>query len=188
LYNNGIYEYQQVQSVYDSDGHQEELLVSDDTSECASSESFPVSGCGRNSSDGSDEAVDTLSDDGVDGREEVSAHHVRSITSNVQIVTAEPVVSEGESSVNDLDSVYEFESDHFSDTGCIDMEEVIPEAAGVRGPQSVSVLFPQDCKKLIQVCRGIQRIQQCDEQIKRFQSKVYVKKLLMLFMKMFLIH
>ena len=51
------------------------------------------------------------------------------------------------------------------------MEEVIPEAAGVRGPQSVSVLFPQDCKKLIQVCRGIQRIQQCDEQIKSFQME-----------------
>ena len=117
LYNNGIYEYQQVQSVYDSDGHQEELLVSDDTSECASSESFPASGCGRNSSDGSDEAVDTLSNDGVDGREEVSAHHVPSIIYNVQIVTAEPVVSEGESSVNDLDSAYAFESDHISDTG-----------------------------------------------------------------------
>ena len=68
-----------------------------------------------------------------------------------------------------LGGAYEFERDHFSDTGCIDLEEVIPEAAGVRGPQSVSVLCPQDCKKLIQVCRGIQRIQQCDEDIKSFK-------------------
>ena len=46
LYNYGSYEYEQVQSVYDSDGHQEEMLLSDDASECDSSESCPASGCG----------------------------------------------------------------------------------------------------------------------------------------------
>jgi hypothetical protein len=51
------------------------------------------------------------------------------------------------------------------------MEEVIPEAAGVRGPKTVSVLFPQYCKKLVQVCIGIQRFQQCDERIKSFQME-----------------
>ena len=39
LYSNGIYECQQVQSVYDSDEQDDEIVVSDDTSECASSES-----------------------------------------------------------------------------------------------------------------------------------------------------
>ena len=46
LYNDGIYEYQQVQNVYDSDGHQEEVLVSDDTSECDSSENCLKVGAG----------------------------------------------------------------------------------------------------------------------------------------------
>ena len=49
------------------------------------------------------------------------------------------------------------------------MKTITPEAAGVRGPQSESVLFPQDCKKLIQVCRGILRLQQCDDEVKNFQ-------------------
>ena len=82
LYNDGIYEYQQVQSVYDSDGHQEEVLLSDDSSECDSSESLPESGCGRNLTDVSDEAMDTLSNEGVDGCEEVSARHARTVISN----------------------------------------------------------------------------------------------------------
>ena len=51
LYNDGMYEYQQVQNVYDSDGHREEVLLSYDTSECDSSESLPASGCGINLSD-----------------------------------------------------------------------------------------------------------------------------------------
>ena len=79
LYNDGIYEYQQVQSVYDSDGHQEEVLVSDDTSECDSSESLPECGCGRNLTYASDEAMDILSNEGVDGSEEVSARHARTV-------------------------------------------------------------------------------------------------------------
>ena len=87
LYNGGIYEYQQAQSVYDSDGHQEEVLVSDDTSECDSSESLPESGCGTNLTDVSDEAMDTLSNEGVDGCEEVSARHARTVISNAQNAT-----------------------------------------------------------------------------------------------------
>ena len=78
-------------------------------------------------------------------------------------------VSAAESAGADDES--EYQSDNFSDTGRIDMKTISPEAAGVRGPQSASVLFPQDCKKLIQVCRGIQRIQQCDEQLKSFQME-----------------
>ena len=34
-------------------------------------------------------------------------------------------------------------------------QDMIPEYAGVRGPQSASTLYPHDCKKLVQVCRGI---------------------------------
>ena len=41
--------------------------------------------------------------------------------------------------------------------------------AGVRGPQSKSVLFPEDCNKLVQVCRGIPRMQHCDDEGKSFQ-------------------
>ena len=51
--------------------------MSDDTSECASSESVAASGCGETSSEGSVAAMDTLSNDVVDGFEEVSARHAR---------------------------------------------------------------------------------------------------------------
>ena len=60
LYSNGIYEYQQVQSVYDSDEHEDDIVVSDDASECASSESVAASGCGETSSDGSVSLMDAL--------------------------------------------------------------------------------------------------------------------------------
>ena len=48
LYNDCIYEYQLVQSVYDSDGHEEEVLSGDDTSVCDSSGSLRESVCGEN--------------------------------------------------------------------------------------------------------------------------------------------
>jgi len=167
LYSNGIYEYQQVQSVYDSDEHQEDILVSDDTSECAASESLLASGCGETSREGSVAAMDTLSNDVVDGFEEVSARHARSDMVTLESASDDIIVSAAESTGTDDES--EYQSDNFSDTGRIDMKTITPEAAGVRGPQSASVLFPQDCKKLIQVCRGILRLQQCDDEVKSFQ-------------------
>ena len=39
---------------------------------------------------------------------------------------------------------------------------MIREDVGVRGPQSISILYPHDCKKLVQVCRGMQGIQEFD--------------------------
>ena len=167
LYNDNIYEYQQVQSVYDSDGHEEEIVLSDNTSECDSSESCPASGCGETSSEASVAAMDTLSNDAVDGFEVVAARHVSSDMVILEHSTDELLLSAGESIVNDDES--EYESDNFSETGCIDMKTISPVTAGVRGPQSKSVLFPQDCKKLIQVCRGILRLQQCDDEVKNFQ-------------------
>ena len=111
--------------------------------------------------------MDTLSNDVVDGCEEVSARHSRSDMVIVESATDEILLSAGESTVNDDES--EYQSDNFSEAGRIDMKTITPEAAGVRGPQSESVLFPQDCKKLIQVCRGILRLQQCDDEVKSFQ-------------------
>lgn len=55
----------------------------------------------------------TLSNDVVDGLEEVSAHHARSDMVTVESATDEIVVSDGKSSVNDDET--EYESDHFSD-------------------------------------------------------------------------
>ena len=46
LYNDCMYEYQQVQNAYDSDGHEEEVLSGDDTSVRDSSGSLPESVCG----------------------------------------------------------------------------------------------------------------------------------------------
>ena len=60
------------------------------------------------------------------------------------------------------------------------------EDAGVRGPQSISILYPHDGKKLVQVCRGIKGIQELDSNMNSFQMEIYVKKS-MLFMPIFLI-
>ena len=111
--------------------------------------------------------MDTLSNDAVDGFEVVAARHVSSDMVMLENATDELVLSAGESIVNDDES--EYESDNFSETGCADMTTISPLTAGVRGPQSKTVLFPQDCKKLIQVCRGIPRLQQCDDEVKSFQ-------------------
>ena len=169
MYSNGIYEYQQVQSVYDSDEHQEDILVSDDTSECASSESVAASGCGETSSEGSVAAMDTLSHDVVDGCDEVSARHARFDVGTLESDGDDIILAAAESSCSDDES--EYKSDNFSETGCTDMNTITPQGAGVRGPQSASVLFPQDCTKVIQVCRGILRLQQCDDEVKSCQIK-----------------
>ena len=68
-----------------------------------------------------------------------------------------------------FDNVYENGSNNFSDTGFIDTEEIIREDAGVRGPQSISILYPHDGKKLVQVCRGIKGIQEFDANMNSFQ-------------------
>ena len=100
LYNDCIYEYQQVQNVYDSDGHEEEVLSGDDTSVSDSSGSLPESVCGGDLSDLSDEAMDTLNNEGVDGCEEVSARHALTVTSHAQNVGYEMLESEEKSSDN----------------------------------------------------------------------------------------
>ena len=48
-------------------------------------------------------------------------------------------------------------------------QDLIPEYAGVRGPQSASILYPHDCKKLVQVCRGIKVIHDVDANMNAFQ-------------------
>ena len=172
-----MYESQQVQRVYDSDGHEEEVLSGDDTSVCDSSGSLPESVCGGDLIDLSDEAMDTLNKEGVDGCEEVSARHALTVTSHAQNVGDEILESEGKSSDNDddinlaLDDVQDNEGDKFSATGFIHDEDIIREDAGVRGPQSTSMLYPQDCKKLVQVCRGIKVIQEFDSNMNAFQME-----------------
>ena len=121
LYNDNMYEYQQVQSVYDSDGHEEEIVLSDNTSECDSSESCPASGCGETSSEASVAAMDTLSNDAVDGFEVVAARHVSSDMVILENSTDELLRSAGESTVNDDEP--EYQSDNFSETGRIDMNK-----------------------------------------------------------------
>ena len=85
--------------------------------------------------------------------------------------------SEGQSSDNDgeinvpFDNVYENGSDSFSDTDFIDREAIIREDAGVRGPRSISIVYPHDGKKLVQVCRGIKGIQEFDSNMNSFQME-----------------
>ena len=54
-----------------------------------------------------------------------------------------------------LDDFHDSDSDKFSDTGYMNVQDMIPENAGVRGPQSESILYPHVGEKLVQVCRGI---------------------------------
>ena len=95
LYNDNIYEYQQGQSVYDTDGHEEEIVLSDNAFECDSSESCPSSGCGETSSDASVEGIDSLSNDAADGFEVGEARHVSSDMVRLENSTDDPVVSAG---------------------------------------------------------------------------------------------
>ena len=128
--------------------------------------------CGGNLSDLSDEAMDTLTNQGVDGCEEVSRE--LTVTLHAQNVGDEVFESEGKSSENDdisltLNDLHDNDSDKFSDTGIMHDEDIVPEDAGVRGPQSTSILYPQDCKKLVQVCRGINVIRDFDSNMNAFQ-------------------
>ena len=61
------------------------------------------------------------------------------------------------------------DSDKVSDTGYMNDQDIIPEYAGVRGPQSESILYPDDCKTLLQVCRGIKVVQDMDSSMNYFQ-------------------
>ena len=104
LCNDTIYEYQQVQSVYDSDGHEEEIVLSDHAFECDSSESCPSSGCGETSSDASIAGIDTLSNDAADGFEVGEARHVSSDMVMLENSTDDLLVSAGESLDNEGES------------------------------------------------------------------------------------
>ena len=96
---------------------------------------------------------------------DTSARRELTVTSHAQNVGDEVLESEGKLSKNDddincvLDDLHDSESDKFSDTGYMNDQDMVPEYAGVRGPQSASILYPHDCKKLVQVCRGINVIQ-----------------------------
>ena len=107
-----------------------------------------------------------MSNDAADGFEVGEARHVSSDMVMLENSTDDPVVSAGESIDNEDESDYQ--SDNFSDTGCADATTISPVTAGVRGPQSKSVLFPEDCNKLVQVCRGMPRMQQCDDEVMSF--------------------
>ena len=143
------------------------MVVSDNAFECDSSESYPSSGCGETSSDASIAGIETLSNDAADGIEVGVARHVSSDMVMLENSTDDLLVSDRESIDNEDES--EYQSDNFSDTGCADATTISPVTAGVRGPQSKSVLFPEDCNKLVQVCRGIVRMQKCDDEGKSFQ-------------------
>ena len=67
------------------------------------------------------------------------------------------------------DDFHDSDRDKFSDTGYMNAQDIIPEHAGVRGPQSESILYPHDCKKLVQVCRGIKVLQDLDSNMNAFQ-------------------
>ena len=155
LYNDGICEYQQVQRCHDADGPEEEILSGDETSVCDSSESVPQSLCGGNLNDLSDDAMDTLINESVDGCGDSSARREFTVTSHAPGVGDESLDPQGMLSRNEDDRNYELDdlhgsdSDKFSDTGYMNDQDIIPEHAGVRGPQSESILYPDDCKKLV---------------------------------------
>ena len=65
--------------------------------------------------------------------------------------------------------MHDSDSDKFSDTGYMNDQDLIPEYVGVRGPQSASNLYPHDCNQLVQVCRGIKIIQDCDSNMNSYQ-------------------
>ena len=111
----------------------------------------------------------------VDGCGDSSARREFTVTSHAPGVGDEALDSQGKLSRNEDDINYELDdlhgsdSDQFSDTGYMNDQDMIPEYAGVRGPQSETILYPDDCKKLLQVCRGIQVVQDMDSSMNYFQ-------------------
>ena len=175
LYNDVICEYQQVQSFHDSDGPEEDILSGDETLVCDSSGSVSQSVCGGNLDDLSDDAMDTLINESVDDCKDSSARRAFTVTSHAPVVGDEALDSQGKLSNNEddrnlaLDDLHDSDRDKFSDTGYMNDQDIIPDHAGVRGPQSASVLYPHDCKKLVQVCRGIKVVQDFDSTMNCFQ-------------------
>ena len=94
--------------------------------------------------------------------------------SHAQVVGDEALDSQGKLSHKDddgnlaLDDFYDTHSDQFRDTGYISSDDIIPENAGVRGPQSESILYPRDCKKLLHLCRGIKVLDDVDANMNSF--------------------
>ena len=62
------------------------------------------------------------------------------------------------------DPTYAHGEDAFSETRHLDESEVAKHSFGVRGPQRVSVLFPHDCKTLLQVGRGARDVRKVNAQ------------------------
>ena len=118
--------------------------------------------------------MDTLINESVDGCGDLSARREFTVTSHAPGVGDEALDSQGKLSHNEddrhfaLDDLHDSDSDKFSDTGYMNDQDIIPEDAGVRGPQSASILYPHDCKKLVQVCRGIKVIQDFDLNMNAF--------------------
>ena len=119
--------------------------------------------------------MDTLINQSVDGCGESSARRELTVISHAQNVGDEALDSQGKLSNHDddvnvsLEDLHDSDSDKLSDTGYMNDQEIISEHAGVRGPQSASILYPHDCKKLVQVCRGIKVIQDFDSNMNAFQ-------------------
>jgi len=120
--------------------------------------------------------MDTLINESVDDRRDSSARRAFTVTSHAPVVGDEALDSKGKLSkhVDDsnfaLDDFHDSDSDKFSDTGYMNDQDMNPENAGVRGPQSESILYPHDCKKLLQVCRGIKVVQDMDASMNSFQA------------------
>ena len=66
------------------------------------------------------------------------------------------------------DPTYAHGEDSFCDTGFLDESDVAKHSFGVRGPQSVSVLFPHDSKKLLQVSRCIRDVSEVNAHVLPF--------------------
>ena len=103
LYNDIICEYQQVQRSHDTDGPEEEILSSDETSVCDSSGSVPQSVCGGNLDDLSDDAMDFLINESVDGCGDSSARREFTDIFHAPGVGDEALDSQGKLSRNEDD-------------------------------------------------------------------------------------
>ena len=123
-----------------------------------------------------------LINESVDRCGDSSARREFMATYHAPGVGDEALDSQGKLNRNEDDLDYELDdlrgsdSDKFSDTGHMNDQDIIIEYAGVRGPHSESILYPDDCKKLLQVCRGIQVVQDMDSSMNSFRWGVYAKK------------
>ena len=164
-----VFEYQQVQTVQEAD-----ILSDDATSVCSSRQSVMNDAGGGNLSMSDGEFGVWIGE--YQCCNEKATHEAMGEGVEDDVLFVESSGSEnsdGENAMDDVmdgvrrharDPTYAHGEDTFCESGYSDDNDDAKHSFGVRGPRRASVLFPNDCKKLLQVSRGVCAVREVSAQ------------------------